>query len=190
MHIVFLPVAYNYLISQTNPPIRLPPDSQPNGHHDPKRAPELEGWKVLLLWLPALFDMISVFVRHHSPPTTNMKNVNVCFIPSFPTVAHRSSLDIHSGIDIPNDTKFFGAIRRPPQCCVLGKEAVALPVESSPFHAISSDQTCMLTCCIFLLCIVQVDIPISSHARCRPAWNHRCSRRHRIRRFGHLPYRQ
>ena len=56
-----------------------------------------------------------------------------CFIfsPAALAVAHRNSLDFHPGIDIPNGPKFVGALRCPPQCCVLGKEAVALPVESS-----------------------------------------------------------
>jgi hypothetical protein len=56
--------------------------------------------------------------------------ISVFFI-SFLDSAPRNSFDVHPGIDIPDGTKFFGAIRRRPQCCLLRKEAVALPVESS-----------------------------------------------------------
>jgi hypothetical protein len=148
MPIVLLPLAYNRFIARTSPPIRLSPESQSNGHLEP--PPELGGWKVLLLWLPALGEMVSNGV---SLILVSLRRaLNICFLFYFIfsflflASAPRDGFDVHPGIDIPDGTKFFGAIRRRPQCCLLRKEAVALPVESS---FTSFDRACMLTASSF-----------------------------------------
>lgn len=64
----FLPVIYTWLTTRRNPsPVFLPSESDEDEQFQTKPVPssqELRGWKLLLLWFPAVCDLTGTTVRN------------------------------------------------------------------------------------------------------------------------------
>jgi drug/metabolite transporter (DMT)-like permease len=80
----FLPVIYTWFTTRRN---SLPLQPEDQTHVDNKSFEHLAGWKVLLLWIPALCDLTGTTVSHQLPLHTfshhvsQLMNVGLLYTP-------------------------------------------------------------------------------------------------------------
>ncbi|KAG6886003.1 hypothetical protein C0993_006119 [Termitomyces sp. T159_Od127] len=85
----FIPVLYTWFAAYRQAPVHLPPDSEQDPHIKLATSPQtLSGWKVLLLWIPAICDLTG----------TTLMNVGLLYTPVSIYQMTRGALVLFVGI--------------------------------------------------------------------------------------------
>ncbi len=107
-------------------PIQLPDEPSDNTLNDPAESPKMKpltGWRVLLLWLPALCDLTRTTVRAFVDLPLSCSHL--C---DWGSVAHERWLAVYPRVDLSNDPWCAGAVRWDPFRGILAPQTVYLPV--------------------------------------------------------------
>ena len=118
----FLPVIYTWLKSRRHP-VPNQSDSGPDSHNKFDLPQPLQGWKILLLWIPAACDLTGT--------TVSLPNIFACSTPSNLTLFHLVDEcwpPLYTRLNFSNDTWRSGLVRRHFQCCIPPSPPLALSV--------------------------------------------------------------
>lgn len=117
----FLPVIYTWLKSRRHS-VHNQTDSEPDLHNKFDSPRPLQGWRILLLWIPAACDLTGTTVSlpnlliPHSSNLTLLHLADECWPP------------LYTRFNLSNDTWRFGLVRRRLQCRISPSQPLAISV--------------------------------------------------------------